>query len=267
MKHKASLTTMEPNYQDDFLIEADKSFRTLFSRAQQSDELQFVLSLIPESRPYAINTFAESQSAVNEYLDYLADGMKSRISVRVALALYSHISESSALWEIPMNMMNILNGDRYSVIPFSERVKNLGDKENSIAPNANQIMRYLIKCAQKTGIEQLALAFKNAFDPDLRNGFSHADYVIMADGICVGPRYKRERIITWDEFLGLLNRAINFRVTLEQVHKEYLESYSTLKTLTGRINNIQPEGTYDVYYRDGALTIRGGIGHGQLPKV
>lgn len=177
---------MEFSKNRDFLSKSEATFREVFSAAKKENELHFVLSLSPEFRPYTINTAMDAQSAFDDYMEFLQKNEKSPIHARIALALYSHISEASGFWEVPKNLLSIIDGNKYNLIPFLDLVKKYGSAEGSIAPNANKVMRSLMKYSKKLGFHELAEVFRDAFDPDLRNGYAHADYALIDSGICVG---------------------------------------------------------------------------------
>lgn len=247
---------------EEFLKKAEAAFRNLFLEAKQKDELHFAFSLSPEFRPYKINTALDAQKAFDDYIKFLQENEKSPIHARIALALYSHISEASGFWEVPKNLLNIVDGNKYSFMPFFDLVKKYGSAEGSIAPNANKVMRSLMKYSQELGYQELAEVFRDAFDADLRNGYAHADYALLDNGICVGSRYKRERIISWDEFNELLNKAVNFYMVFMSVLSENLQNYSETKIIKGFLTDKEPESTWEVHYEEGAgFTITGGVNY------
>ncbi len=247
---------------EEFLLTAEKEFKKLFAAAKEKDELHFVLSLSPESRPYKINTALDARKAFDDYVTFLQENDKSPIHARIALALYSHISEASGFWEVPKNLLSIIDGNKYDLMPFSHLVKKFGSPEGSIAPNANKVMRSLMAYSKELGFHELADVFKNAFDPDIRNGFAHADYALIDRGICVGSRYDSERIISWEEFNELLHRAVNFYKTFMLVLSENLKHYSEPKIIKGYLTDKEPESTWEIHYEEGgSFTITGGVGY------
>lgn len=151
-------------------------------------------------------------------------------------------------------------------MPYIDLVKKYGSPAGSIAPNANKVMRSLMKYSQHLGYNDLAEVFKDAFDADLRNGYAHADYALLNSGICVGPRYRRERIISWQEFTNLLNKAINFYITFNSILSENLKYYSEPRTVKGFLTDKEPESTWQIHYKEGVgFTIKGGIGY--VPEI
>lgn len=253
---------MEYSKNDEFLQKAEKAFKELFASAKKEDELHFAFSLSPEFRPYGINTALDAQNAFDDYVNSLQENEKSPIHARIALALYSHISEASGFWEIPKNLLSIIDGNKYNLIPFLDLVRKYGSTEGSIAPNANKVMRSLMKYSKELGFHELAEVFRDAFDADLRNGYAHADYALLDSGICVGPRYNNERIISWDEFNELLHKAMNFYMLFMSVLSENLKYYSDAKVIKGFLNDKEPESTWKIHYVEGgSFTIEGGVGY------
>ena len=248
----------------EFLLKAEQAFKALFKKAKETDELHFAFSLSPEFRPYKINTALDAQNAFKDYYDFLHNNDKSPIHVRIALAFYCHIAEASGFWEIPKNLLCIIEGNKYNLIPFGDLVKKYGDKEGSILPSANKVMRSLMKYSQKMGFHDLAEVFKDAFDPDIRNGYAHADYALLNEGVCVGSRYGKERIINWDEFNLLLHKAVNFYMVFIGVLQENLSYYDPPKVIKGVLSDREgePEGTWEISYKaDGTFVIKGGAGY------
>jgi hypothetical protein len=253
---------VDPTVNDEFLNKAEKAFRQIFNRAKEIDELHFVLSLSPEFRPYCVNTALDAQDAFKDYYNFIQNNRESPIHARVSLAFYSHISEASGFWEVVKNMLNIIDGNKYNMMPFLNLVKKYGEKEGSIAPNANKVMRAMMKYSKKLGFHELAEVFKDAFDADIRNGFAHADYALLEKGICISPRYKAERIVSWNEFQVLLHKAVNFHEVLKSVLSEHLSSYNPPKIVKGFLIDEEPESTYIVSYEPGGrFVIEGGIGY------
>lgn len=253
---------MEYSKNEEFLLKAEAAFNEIFAAAKREDELNFAFSLSPEFSPYKINTALDAQNAFNDYVKFLQENEKSPIHARVALALYSHISEASGFWEIPKNLLSIIGGNKYNPIPFLDLVREYGSAEGSIAPNANKVMRSLMKYSEKLGFPELAEVFRDVFDTDLRNGYAHADYALLDNGICVGPRYKKERIVSWEEFNELLHRAINFYTLFMSVLSENLKYYSEPKIVKGFLNDREPESTWKIHYVEGSgFTIEGGVGY------
>ena len=243
-----------------FLDDTEAAFRDLFERAKSAHELHFALSLSPEFRgcqDAGWCTWEESNRAFDEYKTYLAREPGSPFKTRIALSFYSHLSEASGYYEAPKNLMRIVGGQEYRMWPFLELNRLHTSSGKVVAPNANAIFRDLIGHAETIGLSNLARCFRDAFDPDIRNGYAHADYIIWRDGL----RLRRQaggspRVISWSDFEQCLLRGFNFYGILRNLLNEYLDSYRTPKTIRASMSG-EPTASWTIAVdpETGAYTI------------
>jgi len=161
-------------------------------------------------------------------------------------------------------MLRISEGLEHSLWPFSKLVDTHKLTGNKIAPNANKILKDLAGHSKSLGFNALSEIFRDAFDSDVRNGYSHADYIIWSDGLRLRKRNGGiPRKISWAEFALLFQRGINFFNVLQQVVSEYTQSYDPPKSIIGRLGNA-PEMPWTIYFepRAGAF----GIISGKYPR-
>lgn len=221
-----------------FFTRSEVAFRELFEKARGANELQFALSLAPEFRgcqDAGWNTALEAHRAFDEYLAFLNDGELTSLKARVALAFYCHIAEASGFYEIPKNMLRVAAGGFHSPWPFQKLVKTHQITGNVIAPNSNKIIRDLAGHAETIELHELASVFRDAFDGDIRNGYAHADYIVWDDGIRLRRRNGgTPRLVSWTEFHGYFERAINFFDLLRKLVDEYIRSYNPPKSILGK---------------------------------
>jgi hypothetical protein len=193
-----------------FYEKAKKSLQHLFELAKTKNELHFAFSLAAEFRgmqDLGWNTAMEAHVAFEEYMEFMKKNPDTGFNARVALAFYCHLAEASGFYEIPKNMLRVAGGQRYKAWPFEEIVEQHKKTGESIAPNANKVIRNLVGNATTLGLNDMEEVFRDAFDSDVRNGFSHADYVIWDDGIRLPKRNGgNKRIVSWPEFNALLER-------------------------------------------------------------
>src|SRR3990167_7446178 len=237
----------------DFLSKAKSALQELFERARSLDELNFAASLSPEFRPYRRNSAVDAQYAFSDYANFLSRGVEEEIRPRVALAFYAHIAEASGFWEIPKNLISVCQGHKYNPMPFAQFTAKYGSAEGSPIPNANKLMRSLVRASQEAGLTELAAMFCGAFDSDLRNAFAHSDYYLDKEGIFIHSRYGHERVIDWTEVNVLLERAMHVYQILNALRVEHCQTYVVQKEIFGALNHqegktiwkvkfIQPEG-------------------------
>jgi len=236
---------------DAFYEKTERAFLNLFEIAKRKNELHFALSLNSEFRGMqdpGWSTADDAQVAFHEYLEFLKEGKLTPLKVRVALAFYCHLAEASGFYEIPKNMMRIVEGERYNMVPFRKLVEKHRHTGNRIAPNANKILRNLAGHAETIGFQELAEVFRDAFDPDLRNGYAHADYIVWSDGVRLRKRNGGfPRVVSYAEFQARFDRGINFFHILRQTVDESISSYNPPKVIRGQLAD-EPEGNWTIHF-------------------
>ena len=176
---------------EEFSERCKSAWNDLFGAAKAQEEVQFALALCPEFRGMqdpGWSTAEEASRTLEEYLSLLEALEAKPIKARIALSLYSHLSEASGLYEVPKNMMRIASRDDYNLWPFQHLVAQHKITGAKIAPNANKIMKDILGHADDLGLESLKELILETFDPELRNGYAHADYIIWSDGIRLRKR-------------------------------------------------------------------------------
>jgi hypothetical protein len=248
----------------DFLNKAYLALNDLFERAKEKDELNFALSLAPEFKAYTLTSAMDATRAYKEYGEFLEleEFIGKGIRTRIALALYCHTAEAAGLWGIPMCMLGVLDGQKYNTRPFEYLVQKHKVNGRLIAPNANKVMGTMAGCADTLGLHGLAQVFRDAFDPDIRNGFAHADYALSIEGVHVRGRHDAGRIIGWSEFQRLLNDGIGLFDVLGRVVHKYQTSYQSPKIVSGSSHPEDPVGFWIIHSdpRKKTMSVSGGPG-------
>jgi len=227
-----------------FYEKAESSLRELFDAAREKHELHFAMALMPEMRGMqdaGWNTAHETQHAFHEYLEFLEKLEPSRMKSRIALGFYCHLAEASGFYEVPKNMLRISEGQSHVLWPFMDLVQEHRQTGNRIAPNANKVLRDLAGHSKTLGFDSLAEVFRDAFDSDIRNAYSHADYVVWNDGLRLPMRnggYAKR--ISWDDFTLLFERGVNFFNILQELISEYIRSYNPPKTINTSLQDEPP---------------------------
>lgn len=133
----------------------------LFDAARVKEEVQFAMALTPEFRGEQSPGWCTSEEvyrALEQYLEFLKGIDPSPIKIRIALALYAHLSEASGFYEIPKNMMRIASGHDYNILPFQHLVTTHARRGSIISPNANRVMKDLLGHADELGLEIFKLS-------------------------------------------------------------------------------------------------------------
>lgn len=249
-----------------FFEKIERAFRDLFERAKARHELHFAFSLNPEFRGEqgpGWSTADEAHRAFDEYLAFLKEGKFTSLKARVALAFYCHLAEASGYYEIPKNMLRVVGGQPYNLWPFQDLVEIHKKTGAVIAPNANKVLRDLAGHAATLGLSELAEVFRDAFDPDIRNAYAHADYVIWNDGLRLRKRNGGfPRKVSWPEFQSRFDRGVNLFHLLREIVNEYVASYHPAKRFRARMHDNEPELLWTIQFDPEKRTfaISGGLG-------
>ena len=226
---------------DEFFELAEKTLRDLFDKAKGINEVQFVRSMCPEfrgSQDPGWCTWEETDRAFEEYLGFIKNEKQSPFKTRVVLGFYCHLSEASGFYECPKNLLRLVGGECYRMWPFLELNRSHGVMGEKIAPNANKVFKDLIGHATELGLKDLAAVFENAFDPKIRNAYSHSDYILWKDGFRIrNQACGHPEVIPWNEFEKKINRGVNFYHLIKELIKEYLSTYHEPVDFYGCIGN------------------------------
>ena len=221
-----------------FLAKVEAEWEQLFSNARSKNEYEFAWSLCAEfrgSQGPGWNSTDEVFRVISDYTELLSVLENTPVKARVALSLYSHLAEASGFYEVPMNMMRVIEGHRFNTHPFQELVSYTGEGD-AIAPNANKVMKALAGYAHHLSLITLSEIFRDAFCPQLRNAYAHADYVICDDGIHLARRNSGfSLVVTWEQFVLWLERAFGFFSALKAELDRNILSYKEPRTLVSKM--------------------------------
>lgn len=246
-----------------FRDECFAAWRRLFSAARARNELAFAFSLSPEFRGMqdaGWNTAFDALAGVHDYLDVIARLEWGRPRVRVCLALYNHIFEASGLYEVPKNLMNVIETGYLRVQPFSHLVRQDRARGQAIAPNAKAIMHEVLGQAERLGFGELQDIISSSFNADIRHGYAHADYVIVDDGVRFPRRNGGQALfVSKTDFVRLLNRALSLIGTLEDTLNDSVRAFAEPAKGTASLNPVDPALSYTITFDAdaGSLSIRG----------
>jgi len=228
---------------DSFIAKAEKAVDSLFADARAKSEIDFVLSLNPEFRGIQDAGWSPAEEvlrAIEDFSGFLNNGQfPIRLRIRAVLGFYCNLCEASGLYEVPKNLMRILNGQKHHCWPFQELVKEHTRTGQAVLPNANKIIQNLVGHAKALGRDEVAAVFAQAFDAELRHAFAHADYVIWTDGVRIcGKHSTRKRLIPFPDFQALVNRGAGFISMLRSVMARYVRHYATPRVIDGSISRV-----------------------------
>lgn len=233
---------------EEFFESAETSLIALFEAARQQNELDYAFALEPEERGYhdaRWSSAGESFLAFDDYQKFLnrpelfdEDGRSLSIRIRIALSYYCHLSEAGGFYEIPKKMLSVAAGDKFFRNAFNHINQVHRQTGKRIVPNANAVFRDLTGHASSLGFGELSKVFAAAFDPDLRNAYSHANYILHSEGLRLKDRATNKiRIVSWEEFDRIFNRGVGFFQVMRGVVQDAIAGYESGKTILGQLHD------------------------------
>lgn len=214
----------------------------LFSAAREADEFEFACALLrvkgleePGWDPYS-----ETHALVSDLTSLISAPLQGTTQIRLGLLLYSHLTEVDTIYAMLANLLRIVQGERCVTDPFSNppNLRNV----RLWPPSAAMVHRWLYDDLRAGGWSAVAETLEWFFDEQVRNAFSHADYIIHGDKIrSRAARFEIDGIITGEmpleRFTELLNRALVFFDAVAGLHHDQRTSYREPMEVTGRFGS------------------------------
>jgi hypothetical protein len=233
---------MEPRT---FVTQLNEHLSHLYSFARQINELDFAVSLSGEFRGMQDAGWSTTITAneVASELSILSHKTQpiSKAEYRVMLMLYCQLSEVGGVYESLKNIMGVVRLKPYLLWPFKNLVRVKKTPARVIGPNSNATFRDLATTAKLIGLSHLSSLLENAFRDDLRNGVSHADYVLWNDGIRLCNRNGGHAgKLSFEEVNAALTRGMSFFEILRDYNTAAMQSFSPAKEIVGRFSENFP---------------------------
>jgi len=225
----------------EYLLEINTHLSYLYSFSRQINELDFAASLNGEFRGMQDAGWATTITAHQVFEEFEAlSKLKqpiSRMRLRHILMLYCQLSEAGGYYETLKNLMSVVTLKPYLLWPFKDLVRVRKEHNRVIGPNANATFRDLASNAKGIGLLRLSELLEMAFRDDVRNGISHADYVIWDDGLRLRKRNGgyAERL-SFEDLNEVLTCGMGFFQILREYNAASVRSFSTPRTIVGRFS-------------------------------
>jgi hypothetical protein len=229
---------------DEFIYD-EKILYDLFAEAKEKDEFEFCCTLLRVRGMHSAgwDSLNESQLLMNQMLSLINAPLQDVFRIRLCLILYCHITEMNDFYHITMNLLRIIQGDRYSINPF-----------DIVHFNDNKQTRYPIDKVQR--IKEISSALNMSSIGELydylllnhvRNAVFHSDYVlynnefriISGKGINIEGTITNSFPIEW--LFKKIEICINLISQLLCLINEHRRSYKEEKIVKGRIATDQFE--------------------------
>ncbi|WP_158932374.1 hypothetical protein [Acidisphaera sp. S103] len=229
---------MEPKT---FVVQLNEHLSHLYSFARQINELDFAASLSGEFRGMQDAGWSTTITA-NEVFDELSILSQktqpiSKAEFRVMLMLYCQLSEAGGFYESLKNIMGVVTLKPYLLWPFKDLVRVKKTSARITGPNANATFRDLASSAKSIGLSRLSFLLEDAFRDDIRNGVSHADYVLWGDELRLRNRNGgHPDKLSIEEINEALTRGMGFFEILRDYNAASMRSFDPAKEIVGRLS-------------------------------
>src|SRR5690349_4917615 len=152
--------------------------QSLFERAKTKDEFEYACTLLRirgvESAGW--DSLEETDQLFQDLTGLMNSPLKGNTQVRIALLLYSHITEVDAIYLVLANLVRVINGERYTMDPFGHLYLPKGKpRMDQRPPSAKSVVNDLIKSANEQKETGLAEPLNWFFHDNVRNAFFHSD--------------------------------------------------------------------------------------------
>lgn len=175
--------------------------------------------------------FEESLEAFEDYnvLLRLDESLLSKAGHwRIGLMMYCHAVEMTAPQEFLANLLRALNGRKYHLKPFGRLGRSKKKQDFSwIPPSAPTKYRELKKLARDANQNPLCEYIDQFFNEDIRNAFSHSDYVLSEEYF----RWTESGLaqqLPLDTVNLIVQNCYRFFSTLVWLQKKVLEDLTTM---------------------------------------
>lgn len=211
-----------------------KELNNLFMKAFRSQPFDTICSILRVGGMSDANwdPFEESREAMEDFnwiLDITGKQRSERCQLRVALLAYCQLVEMTAPHEIIINLLRCANGERYIINPTNHlgRIKK-NDFLSFIPPSAKMKFQFIVSKADEQNEKKLAQFIDTIFSDEIRNAFSHSDYIITDDyfRFSEGRLYKQIKI---EDLQKQINECFEFYSAFMSLHRQWLRELSKNK--------------------------------------
>lgn len=214
----------------------------IFNKAKQTNEFEFICTLVKVQgfRDSGWDPF-ENLEQLNKYFWRIASSrLEDNLKANQALFLYGLILEASDPYEALANLLNIIEGDRYTILNFPDSTDASGRIRSQ---HPLDKIAQLKKRAKKKKLD-LSL-YDDFFDNGLRNAVFHSDYVIHWPEVrTLNPNRKYEH----REWMVKVNQAMAYLNAYIGVRESYIRQYTEPKI-------IDPHPDFQMHPKGKAITI------------
>ena len=210
----------------DSLIRYFNALDPLFEKSQKISDFEFITSLLNIEGCQDAGWIAfESTEKIFSFINKLKNKIKdSEERLYLLLLLYGLIIEASLPYDLLANLLNIILGDRYTILNFPD----IKTRNSSRPQFPSEKINKLLELAKKANVLESLTPLKEIFNKELRNAVFHSDYIIYKDEIripSINKVYKRTEIV------NLINKTLAYFETVVKLRESYRLTYDGPKII------------------------------------
>lgn len=232
---------------------------TLFTKAREIDEFEYVLTLIRVRggiEDAGWDPLLETDAFFSEFWALLQAPLNNYTKIRLSLVLYCHLLEVESIYWLIENMLRVVEGTGQNLYPFAQLYRR--SKKGAIPPSSASIVKFISEHAERLGYSDIAQHIIEMFDDTIRHAFAHSDYILHQDEFrsrqrsmqAVGEGFDlktRERVpvqvtqraIKIQDLIARLNRGFSFYQAVRAAHISHVRSYKEPKTIMTRMGKTR----------------------------
>jgi hypothetical protein len=248
---------LEPN---DYVRSLNEQLSYLIVYTRAINELDMAGALFQESRGMQDAGWTTTITAYEVFGEMRVLGAKTEplttAEYRQLLCLYVQLAEAGGVYEVLLNLMGVIQLKPYNLWPFQDLVRVRQQPRRVIGPNANAMFQRLAESANAIGMAKLATLLEIAFRDDIRNGISHADYIIHHDGLRLRRRNGGNPFtIAHEDVMKAVNIGLMFFELFDQVQQHARRSFRPARHIVGRFSANPPMQHTVEFHEDGRFSI------------
>jgi hypothetical protein len=212
--------------------------KALFQRAKLVDEFEYACSLLgfDGMKDAGWSPEAESTRVVTDLHRLASLPLQPHAQVRLLLFGYSHIAEMEFTYRLVMNMLRVVEGRRYSMVPFL-------DKNGRVIEKPSNKINMIKKASTSLDVGSVEELF-DWYEPQLRNSFAHSTFHLYQDryNIVRGRGFKADGVISTGlsiekELMPRINGSLRFFEAFYESWRNARAAYRENVVVTGRLQS------------------------------
>lgn len=229
----------------EYLDQINRNLSYLVAFARQVNELDLAGSLFQEMRGMQDAGWSTTITAYEVFDEIMAyselDHEIGKSEFRTLLSLYAQLSEAGGVYEGLRNLIGVVQQTPFSGWPFRHLVRVRAEPKRIIGPNANATFRDLAQAARDIGMLRFSELLEVTFMDDIRNGISHADYIIWNDELRLRKRNGGQVYsLRIPEVIDAVNTGVGFFSLLKEHNNQIALSFNPARDVFGKFSENTP---------------------------